>query len=60
VNKKDNVQELTYTIVTTPLLVAFFALVLMSFGARSGNQCQLLTVLIIIIIIITPTISYML
>jgi len=39
VNKKDDVQQLLYITVTTPLLVALFALMLMSFGARPSNQC---------------------
>jgi len=40
VNKKDGVQDVMYLTVTTPLLVAVFALMMMSFGARAGNLCQ--------------------
>ena len=39
-NKKDNLQDVMYITVTCPLLVALFALMMMSFGARAGNHCQ--------------------
>jgi hypothetical protein len=38
VNKEDGVQDLLFITVAVPLLVALLALMLMSFGARTGNQ----------------------
>ena len=40
VNKLDSVEEMPFTFVVAPLLVALFVLMLMAFGARNGNQCK--------------------
>jgi len=53
VNKKDNVQELSYITVTAPLLIALFALMMMSFGARAGNQCTYRTVCLLSSLIVS-------
>lgn len=38
VNKNDGVQEMSYIAVALPLFISLFALMLMAFGARTGNQ----------------------